>query len=136
MGDEHRTSEQAFTAISHEACPSVAETLLAVVAAWRPVDHLYLDGQLDQMARALFGTEPDGRERARILAAFLTRELSTDAHSVDGLWLDEVLATRRGHPVLIAALAAELGRRPGGRSASARPRRRGTPGSSTATSCG
>ena len=66
MGDEHRTGEQAFTAISHEACPSVAETLLAVVAAWRPVDHLYLDGQLDQMARALFDAEPDGRERARV----------------------------------------------------------------------
>ena len=60
MGDEHRTGEQAFTAISHEACPPVAETLLAVVAAWRPVDHLYLDGQLDQMARALFDAEPDG----------------------------------------------------------------------------
>ena len=113
MGDEHRTSEQAFTAISHEACPSLAETLLAVVAAWRPVDHLYLDGQLDQMARALFDAERDGRGRARTLAAFLTRELHPDARSVEGLWLDEVLATRRGHPVLIAALAAELGRRAG-----------------------
>ena len=113
MGEEHRTSEQAFTAISHEPCPSLAETLLAVVAAWRPVDQIYLDGQLDQMARALFGAEPDGRERARILASFLTRELRPDARSVDGLWLDEVLATRRGHPVLIASLAAELGRRAG-----------------------
>jgi transglutaminase superfamily protein len=113
MGDENRTGEQAFTAISHEACPSLAETLLAVVAAWRPVDHLYLDGQLDQMARALFGAEPDGRERARTLAAFLTRELNPDTASVEGLWLDEVLATRRGHPVMIAALAAELGRRAG-----------------------
>jgi regulator of sirC expression with transglutaminase-like and TPR domain len=113
MGDEHRTGEQAFTAISHEACPSVAETLLAVVAAWRPVDHLVLDGELDQMARALFGAEPDGRERSRTLAAFLTRELRPDATSAEGLWLDEVLATRRGHPVMIAALAAELGRRAG-----------------------
>ena len=113
MGDEHRTSEQAFTAISHEACPSLAETLLAVVAAWRPVDHLYLDAQLDQMARALFDAEPHGRERARTLASFLTRELHPDAGSVDGLWLDEVLATRRGHPVMISALAAELGRRAG-----------------------
>jgi hypothetical protein len=113
MGDEQRASEQAFTAISHEACPSLAETLLAVVAAWRPVDHVGLDGQLDQMARALFAAPPDGRERARTLAGLLTRELRPDARSVDALWLDEVLATRRGHPVLIAALAAELGRRAG-----------------------
>ena len=113
MGDEHRMSEQAFTAISHEACPSMAETLLAVVAAWRPVDHVVLDGQLDQMSRALFGAERDGRARARTLAALLTRELEPDATSVEGLWLDEVLATRRAHPVMIAALAAELGRRAG-----------------------
>ena len=113
MGDEQRASEQAFTAISHEACPSLAETLLAVVAAWRPVDQVHLDGQLDQMARALFGVPRDGRERSRALAALLTRELRPDARSVDGLWLDEVLATRRGHPVLIAALGAELGRRAG-----------------------
>jgi hypothetical protein len=113
MGDEQRASEQAFTAISHEACPSLAETLLAVVAAWRPVDHVGLDGQLDQMARALFAAPPDGRARARALAGLLTRELRPDARSVDALWLDEVLATRRGHPVLIAALAAELGRRAG-----------------------
>ena len=32
---------------------------------------------------------------------------------MDGLWLDEVLATRRGHAVMIAAVAAELGRRAG-----------------------
>jgi hypothetical protein len=113
MGDEQRASEQAFTAISHEACPSLAETLLAVVAAWRPVDHVGLDGQLDQMARALFAAPPDGRARARALAGLLTRELRPDARSVDGLWLDEVLATRRGHPVLMAALGAELGRRAG-----------------------
>jgi len=113
MGDEQRTSEQAFTAISHEACPALAETLLAVVAAWRPVDRVHLDGQLDQMARALFAVPPEGRERARALAALLTRELHRDARSVDGLWLDEVLATRRGHPVMIAALGAELGRRAG-----------------------
>jgi hypothetical protein len=31
MGDEHRTGEQAFTAISHEACPSLAETLLGAL---------------------------------------------------------------------------------------------------------
>jgi len=114
MGDEHRMSEQAFTAISHETCPSLADTLLAVVAAWRPVDHVVLDGQLDQMSRALFGAaEHDGRTRARTLAAFLTSELNPDPASVEGLWLDEVLATRRAHPVMIAALAAELGRRAG-----------------------
>ena len=80
MGDEHRTSEQAFTAISHEACPSLAETLLAVVAAWRPVDQ----------RRPRRAARPDGAgavrrpgataaSAPRALAAFLTRELRPDA---------------------------------------------------------
>ena len=112
-GDQDRTGEQAFTAISHEACPALAETLLAVVAAWRPVDHTDLDGQLDQLARGLFAAGPGGRERAGALALLLAREFHADPGPVDGLWLDEVLATRRGHPVLIASLAAELGRRAG-----------------------
>ena len=113
MGDEHRAGEQAFTAISHQACPPLAETLLAVVAAWRPVDHTDLDGQLDQLARGLFGAGSGGRERAGELALLLTREFRADPRPVDGLWLDEVLATRRGHAVMIAAVAAELGRRAG-----------------------
>ena len=32
---------------------------------------------------------------------------------MDGLWLDRVLETRAGHPLLLAALAAEVGRRAG-----------------------
>ena len=63
-GDQDRTGEQAFAAISHQACPPLAETLLAVVAAWRPVDHTDLDGQLDQLARGLFARRA-GRPRAR-----------------------------------------------------------------------
>ncbi len=110
-GDQDRTGEQAFTAISHEPCPALAETLLAVVAAWRPVDHTDLDEQLDQLARGLFGAGPGGRERAGELALLLTREFRADPRPVDGLWLDEVLATRRGHAVMIAAVATELGRR-------------------------
>ena len=112
-GDQDRTGEQAFAAISHQACPPLAETLLAVVAAWRPVDHTDLDGQLDQLARGLFAAGPGGRERAGALALLLTREFRADPRPVDGLWLDEVLATRRGHAVMIAAVAAELGRRAG-----------------------
>jgi len=112
-GEPDPTGEQAFTAISHQTCPPLAETLLAVVAAWRPVDHTNLDQQLDQLARGLFGAGRGGRERAGELAMLLTREFRPDPRPVDGLWLDEVLATRRGHAVMIAAVAAELGRRAG-----------------------
>jgi hypothetical protein len=112
-GDRDRTGEQAFAAISHRACPPLAETLLAVVAAWRPVDSIDLDGQLDQLARGLFAAGRGGRERAGALALLLAREFRADPGPVDGLWLDEVLATRRGHAVMIAAVAAELGRRAG-----------------------
>ena len=114
MGDEHRMSEQAFTAISHETCPSLAETLLAVVAAWRP-------GRPRRPRRA---ARPDVTRAVRAPSTTAARaparsppsspaSSSPDATSVEGLWLDEVLATRRAHPVMIAALAAELGRRAG-----------------------
>jgi Transglutaminase-like superfamily len=69
--------------------------------------------RLDQLARPLFAVEPTGEKRAAALAAHVSGALRPDAQSGDGLFLDEVLAGERGHPVLIAAVAAELGRRAG-----------------------
>jgi hypothetical protein len=107
------TDDQMFTAISRRACPALADTLLAVAAAWRPVDWADADARLDQLARPLFAAPPGGRERAAALAELVTGTFEPDAGLVDGLWLDRVLERRRGHPVLIAAIATELGRRAG-----------------------
>ena len=55
----------------------------------------------------------NGRERAGALAELLVGGFRPEPKAVDGLWLDEVLNSRRGHPVLLAAMATELGRRSG-----------------------
>lgn len=106
-------AEQALAAISCEACPPTAEALIAVASAWRPVDRAEIDARLDALARQLFSVEPTGRARAGALAELIARSFRTDAGPVEGLWLDKVLAARLGHPVLIAAVACELGRRAG-----------------------
>ena len=115
-GDEDRsgvTDEQVIAAIGRRACPALADTLIAVAAAWRTVDYARVDGELDQLARPLFGVGRTGRARAGALAELITQGFRADAGGVDGLWLDDVLAARRGHPVLLAAVATELGRRAG-----------------------
>ena len=112
-GDEDRRTEAAFAALSRRACPPLGEVLFAVTAAWRPANWGELDAQLDQLARPLFAAGPGGRERAGVLAELLVATFRHEARAVDGLWLDEVLAGRRGHPVLIAVVATELGRRAG-----------------------
>ena len=91
----------------------MGEALFAVAAAWRPVNWTELDTRLDQLALPLFGAGEGGRERAGALAELLTFDFRTESKAVDGLWLDEVLDSRRGHPVLLAAIGTELGRRSG-----------------------
>jgi hypothetical protein len=106
-------SDEAFAALSRRACPPVGEALFAVAAAWRPVNWAELDGRLDQLAVPLFGVEADGRERACALAELIAGGFRPEPRAVDGLWLDAVLETRRGHAVLLSAVATELGRRSG-----------------------
>jgi hypothetical protein len=105
--------ERAFAALTRRSCPPLGEALCAVAAAWRPISWSALDGRLDQLALPLFGAEPGGRERAGALAELLVAGFRREPRSVGGLWLDRVLDTRRGHPVLLAAVGAELGRRAG-----------------------
>ena len=105
--------EQAFAALSQRACPPVGEALFAITAAWRPVNWQELDGRLDQLARLLFGAGPGGRERAGALAELLIERFRPDPVLVDGLWLDRVLDSGRGHPVMLAAVATEAARRAG-----------------------
>jgi Transglutaminase-like superfamily len=72
-------------------------------------------------ARASGSTSSRGRcspsppPAARTLAALLTDEvrLRRDESSLDGLWLDKALERRAGHPLALAVIAAEIGRRAG-----------------------
>jgi transglutaminase-like putative cysteine protease len=84
-----------------------------VSAVWRPVVRADVDDRLDELARPLFAVEASGRSRAAALADLVDGAFRPDPGPIPGLWLDDVLAARRGHPVLIAAVAAELGRRAG-----------------------
>lgn len=107
------TAEQAMAALSRRECPQLAEALIAVAAAWRPMSRPDIDARLDALARPLFSLEPTAQARADALAELVGLAFEPDARALEGLWLDEVLTTRRGHPVLIAAVTAELGQRAG-----------------------
>jgi hypothetical protein len=107
------TAEQAMAALSRRECPQLAEALVAVAAAWRPMSRTDIDARLDALARPLFAIEPTAQARADALAELIALAFEPDARALEGLWLDEVLTTRRGHPALIAAVAAELGQRAG-----------------------
>ena len=91
--------------------------LLAVAAEFRAVDAAALSFRLDEHARVMFDAAAarDGGATSHRLAALLTDELRfrTDESSIEGLWLDRVLDRRAGHPLALAVLAAEIGRRAG-----------------------
>jgi Transglutaminase-like superfamily len=95
-------------------CPAPGDSLLAITAEFRHVDTVRVSDQLDDLARSLFGVTPGG-EAARALAALLADELRFhhDESSLDGLWIDRTLERRGGHPLALAVLAAEIGRRAG-----------------------
>jgi regulator of sirC expression with transglutaminase-like and TPR domain len=103
-----------FSRLACGGCPPVADLLLALAAEFRDVDAAAADERLDELARPLFSfREP--RAAAFALARVLDREPGFDAEraSVGGLWLDGVLEARAGHPLILSAIAAELGRRAG-----------------------
>jgi hypothetical protein len=71
---------------------------------------------LDDAARALFPlTTDDLRGRAVALASLMTNQLGLRAcvDCWEGLLLDGAIATRCGHPLLLAGLGRELARRAG-----------------------
>lgn len=113
MDARHDRDGEVLAAMGRRPCPPLGEALTSVVAAWRPVDHAALDARLDGFARPLFAAPPDGKARADALAELMAGGFRPDPGPAAGLLLDDVLETRRGHPVLIAAVAAELGRRAG-----------------------
>jgi regulator of sirC expression with transglutaminase-like and TPR domain len=89
--------------------------LLAIAAEFRPVDLDAVSHQLDDLARPLFSAPRDAGQASHQLAMLLTDELRlrTEESPVEGLFLDVILARRAGHPLALAVLAAEIGRRAG-----------------------
>ena len=102
-----------FTRLASGGCPPLADLLLAVADAFRPVDAAAADARLDELALPLFGMAADGRGAAALLAAALDRNFDPDRLRIEGLWLDRALEHEAGHPLILAAIAAEAGRRAG-----------------------
>jgi Transglutaminase-like superfamily len=103
--------------LATRCCPPAGEILLAVAAEFRHVDAPRVSFRLDELARSLFGVSAAREPRAAsfALARLLTDELRFRAEesSLDGLWLDTALERRAGHPLVLAVVAAEIGRRAG-----------------------
>jgi len=107
---------EGFTRLACGGCPPVADMLLALAGEFRDVDTAATDARLDELALPLFGLATEDR---RVAAAELANILDTDPgfdadrSSVAGLWLDAALESRAGHPLILAAIATEVGRRAG-----------------------
>jgi len=101
--------------VQADVCPPPGEMLLAISAEFRAVDLDAVSFELDDLARGLFGAGDEPRDASHRLATLLTDKLRlhTDESSVDGIFLDAVLDRRAGHPLTLAVLAAEIGRRAG-----------------------
>jgi hypothetical protein len=120
--------ERPFASLAAGACPSYLDLMLALGAEFGAVDGDAVRGRLDDDSRALFGfAELDPLERADRLGAVMDRELGIRSEpdaGADGLMVDRVVARRRGHPAMLAAVGAELAQRAGVHSAVyASPRR-------------
>jgi regulator of sirC expression with transglutaminase-like and TPR domain len=103
--------------LASPCCPAPGDILLAITAEFRPVAAGRVSFRLDELARSLFDVADarDPRAASHRLAALLTDELGfrTDDASLDGLWVDTALERRAGHPLALAVIAAEIGRRAG-----------------------
>jgi regulator of sirC expression with transglutaminase-like and TPR domain len=99
-----------FSRLACGGCPPLADLLLALAAEFRDVDEAAAEERLDELARELFGLEP--RTAASALARVL-EGFEPERVTIGGLWLDTVLVDRSGHPLVLAAIAAEAGRRAG-----------------------
>src|ERR1700742_3827063 len=105
-----------FTRLACGGCPPLADLLPALAGEFREVDTELADFRLDELARPLFGMgRSSRREAADALACVLdtTPGFCADRTSISSLWLDGGLEARAGHPLILAAIAAEAGRRAG-----------------------
>ncbi len=92
------------------------DALIALAERFAGCDRAAVLERLDDVARELFGVAAlPPREQAEHLAAALTEELALRpvTHAPEALLVDRALATRRAHPLVIAAVGHELARRAG-----------------------
>ncbi|MFT3864931.1 MAG: hypothetical protein QM729_11720 [Solirubrobacterales bacterium] len=111
---------------AEEACELLASSglqhdraQLAIAAALTGSEPEPTAARLDDAARGLFGAGASPvRDQARLLADLLTDGLSLQALGGEhrALLIDEALARREAHPLLIAVIGHELARRAGLRS--------------------
>lgn len=100
-------------------CPPLADMCLAVAAEFRTVDADGAFHRLDELARPLFRTtavaeDEPGRSAARLAETIRgIPGLRIDSASVRALWLDAALEHGVAHPLVLAVVAAEVGRRAG-----------------------
>jgi hypothetical protein len=106
-----------FLSVARQRRPALDELLLALAAHFRPVDHPHALECLDDYSRHLFGL---GVLHADAQTACVLHALrhdigmqAADCDDPDHLMLDRVLDRRRGHPLLLTAIAVELARRAG-----------------------
>lgn len=107
----------AFLAWARMRCPSLDELLLALAGEFRRVDEDRVRERLDDFSRYLFGVDRlDAADQAGCVVQVLRHDLGLEPGEVDNpdhLMLDRVLERRRGHPLLLAVIAVEIGRRAG-----------------------
>lgn len=108
---------RAFTSVARQARPQLDELLLTLAAQFRPVDARAALERLDDFSRYLFGLAPVQAEgQAGCVSHALRHDIGMQAAAGDDpedMMLDRVLDRRRGHPLLLAAIAVELARRAG-----------------------
>lgn len=92
------------------------DALIALADRFAGCDRPSVLARLDDVARGLFGAAAlPPRTQADRLAAALSETLALRpvTHDHRALLVDHALATRRAHPLVIAAVGHELGRRAG-----------------------
>ena len=106
-----------FTDLADGPCADADELLLSLAAEFWPVDAPATRARLDDESRRLFGAQALAlADRAHRVGTVLEHELGIVADQgkdPELLRLDRVLDRRRGHPLVVAALGAELLRRAG-----------------------
>src|SRR3569833_961762 len=108
--NQHPPAHAAFRDLATGGCPPLDDLLLALAAEFGVADAAGTRARLDGYARELFGFAGlDAYGRAVRLAAVVDLELGLrpESGSADAFLLPRVLTRRRGHPVLLAAVAVE-----------------------------